>query len=76
MDVTALRQAVVMTGGWTLLEASGGATLERVAEIAATVVDLISVVALTYSAPALDISLDFDNSEAGQNLPRYGPDRQ
>ncbi len=40
------------------LEASGGITLERVAEVAATGVDFISVGALTHSAPAIDISLD------------------
>ena len=39
------------------LEASGGVTLENVAEIAATGVDLISVGALTHSAPALDLSM-------------------
>ncbi len=44
----------------TLLEASGGITLERVPEIAATGVDLISVGALTHSARALDISLEFE----------------
>lgn len=41
-----------------LLEASGGITLGRIQELAATGVDLISVGALTHSAPALDISLD------------------
>ncbi|HCU99825.1 MAG TPA: nicotinate-nucleotide diphosphorylase (carboxylating), partial [Dehalococcoidia bacterium] len=40
------------------LEASGGITLELVAEIASTGVDAISSGALTHSAPALDISLD------------------
>ena len=62
-----------MTGGRALLEASGGVTLESVAEIAATGVDLISVGALTHSAPALDISLDLDLSETAQNLPRTRP---
>jgi nicotinate-nucleotide pyrophosphorylase (carboxylating) len=42
-----------------LLEASGGITLERIPEIAATGVDLISVGALTHSSKALDISLEF-----------------
>jgi nicotinate-nucleotide pyrophosphorylase (carboxylating) len=39
------------------LEASGGITLENVAEIAATGVDFVSVGALTHSAPALDLSM-------------------
>ena len=41
-----------------LFEASGGVHIETIAAIAATGVDLISVGALTHSAPALDISLD------------------
>ena len=43
-----------------LLESSGGITLERAAALAATGVDRISVGALTHSAPALDIGLDFE----------------
>ncbi len=42
-----------------LLEASGGVTLETVRSIAETGVDRISVGALTHSAPALDIGLDY-----------------
>ena len=60
MDVPTLREAVARTAGRTLLEAAGGVTLETVRAIAETGVDLISVGALTHSAPALDISLDFD----------------
>jgi nicotinate-nucleotide pyrophosphorylase (carboxylating) len=41
-----------------LLEASGGLTLDRAAEVAATGVDYIAVGALTHSAPALDLGLD------------------
>ncbi len=41
-----------------ILEVSGGITLERVAELGAVGVDLISVGALTHSAPAADIALD------------------
>ena len=55
-----MREAVRRAAGRALLEASGGVTLDRVAEIAATGVELISVGALTHSAPALDISLEFD----------------
>jgi nicotinate-nucleotide pyrophosphorylase (carboxylating) len=42
-----------------LLEASGGVALATVRDIAATGVDRISVGALTHSAPALDIALDY-----------------
>ncbi|HKJ00061.1 MAG TPA: carboxylating nicotinate-nucleotide diphosphorylase [bacterium] len=48
-----------LSGGRVTTEASGNMSLERVAEVAATGVDFISVGALTHSAPALDLSLDF-----------------
>lgn len=44
--------------GKVLLEASGGITLDRAAEYAATGVDFIAAGALTHSAPALDLGLD------------------
>ena len=44
------------------LEASGGVTLAGIAALAGTGVDRISVGALTHSAPALDIGLDFDQA--------------
>ena len=47
-------------GTGALLEASGGVSLETVGAISATGVDLISVGALTHSAPALDLSLLLD----------------
>jgi nicotinate-nucleotide pyrophosphorylase (carboxylating) len=53
-----LRHAVALTAGRAVLESSGGVTLDTVADIAATGVDVISVGALTHSAPALDIGLD------------------
>jgi nicotinate-nucleotide pyrophosphorylase (carboxylating) len=53
-----LRGAVAIAGGQVVLEASGGVDLSTVAEIARTGVDLISVGALTHSAPVLDIGLD------------------
>jgi nicotinate-nucleotide pyrophosphorylase (carboxylating) len=42
----------------TLVEVSGGVTLENVAEYAASGADLISTSVITQSAPALDIGLD------------------
>jgi nicotinate-nucleotide pyrophosphorylase (carboxylating) len=53
-----LETAVALAGGRVVLEASGGVSLETVAAIARTGVDLISVGALTHSAPVLDIGLD------------------
>ena len=56
-DLTA---AVARAKGRVTLEASGGVTLESVRAIAETGVDVISVGALTHSAPALDVGLDAD----------------
>lgn len=58
MDTETMAKAVAMKRGNIILEASGNITLERVAEIAATGVDIISSGALTHSVKSLDISLD------------------
>ena len=55
-----LAEAVRRTAGAVRLEASGGVTLQSVRAIAETGVDVISVGALTHSAPALDVGLDAD----------------
>lgn len=60
MDLASLRQAVQLAAGRIVLEASGGVNLDTVSAIAATGVDLISVGALTHSAPAVDISLEIE----------------
>ena len=57
-----LREAVAKIAGRALAEASGGVNLSTVRGIAETGVDIISVGALTHSAAALDISLDFTES--------------
>ena len=60
MDVATMRQAVEMARGRVPLEASGGITLDNVAEVAATGVDYISIGGLTHSVRALDISLEIE----------------
>jgi nicotinate-nucleotide pyrophosphorylase (carboxylating) len=55
-----LRKAVRLVGSRCITEASGGVTLDTVHAIAETGVDVISVGALTHSAPALDIGLDIE----------------
>ncbi|MGI9252839.1 MAG: carboxylating nicotinate-nucleotide diphosphorylase [Thermomicrobiales bacterium] len=60
MTVEQLADAVRITQGRALLEASGGVNLATVRAIAETGVDLISVGALTHSAGSMDISLDFE----------------
>ena len=62
MNLDELRSAVVQRDAvapGVLLEASGGVNLFTVRDIASTGVDRISVGALTHSAPALDIALDY-----------------
>ena len=58
MDTETMSKAVAMKRGDVVLEASGNITIERLAEIAATGVDIISSGALTHSVKSLDISLD------------------
>jgi nicotinate-nucleotide pyrophosphorylase (carboxylating) len=53
-----MRAAVLLTDKRAILEASGGVTLETVRAIAETGVDVISVGALTHSAPNFDLGLD------------------
>jgi nicotinate-nucleotide pyrophosphorylase (carboxylating) len=60
MTLDQLRDAVARCRGRAITEASGGVTLDTVRAIAACGVDRISVGALTHSAPALDLALDFD----------------
>lgn len=58
MSPDQMREAVEITAGRAKLEASGGLTLERAAEVAATGVDFIAVGALTHSAKVMDIAMD------------------
>jgi nicotinate-nucleotide pyrophosphorylase (carboxylating) len=60
MPLDTLRAAVAKVAGRALTEASGSVSLETVAAIAETGVDLISVGALTHSAPSLDVGFDFE----------------
>jgi nicotinate-nucleotide pyrophosphorylase (carboxylating) len=61
MDLKQLRMAVKIVRGRVKTEASGGINLETVRAIAGTGVDFISVGALTHSARAVDVGLDFEN---------------
>ena len=59
MSLQDLGAAVRLIGGRAKIEASGGVNLATIRAIAETGVDFISVGALTHSAPAVDIALDF-----------------
>ena len=61
MNLEQLRAAVAKCRGHVKTEASGGVNLETVRAIAETGVDFISVGALTHSARAVDIGLDFED---------------
>ena len=67
MNNDSLRKTVEMREDkGPLLEASGGVNLQTVAAIAKTGVDFISVGALTHSATALDLSLEFTELSDGK----------
>jgi nicotinate-nucleotide pyrophosphorylase (carboxylating) len=59
-DPAEVTQACEFAKGRALVEVSGGITLRRIAELSAQGVDVISVGALTHSAPAADIALDLN----------------
>ena len=59
MPPALLRRCARLCRGVCHTEASGGITLDTVARVAATGVDAISVGALTHSAPAVDLSMEF-----------------
>lgn len=58
-DDEAVKRALVTVDGRAIVEASGGITLQRVAVLGALGVDVISVGALTHSAPSSDLGLDW-----------------
>ena len=59
MSSEQIRAAVARARGRAKIEISGGVTLERIPELAATGADFVSVGALTHSAPAIDLSMEF-----------------
>src|SRR5882762_2823124 len=60
MDIAGLTEAVKLADGRVLLEASGGVTLDSIAEIASTGVDYVSSGTLTHSAPNFDVAIDIE----------------
>ena len=60
MSTDRIAEAVARARGRAKIEISGGVTLERIPELAATGADFVSVGALTHSAPAIDISFDIE----------------
>ena len=62
MPTERIREAVIRAQGRAKIEISGGVTLERIPELAATGADFVSVGALTHSAPAIDISFEIESA--------------
>lgn len=62
MSLDNMSAAVKKVAGRAVVEASGGVTLNRIPEIAATGVDLISSGAITHSAPNFDVGLDYKSA--------------
>jgi nicotinate-nucleotide pyrophosphorylase (carboxylating) len=60
MEPAMLREAVKLSAGRLVLEASGGITLESAAAVAETGVDYLSSGAITHSSPSLDVGLDIE----------------
>ena len=60
MSTAAIREAVSRVNGRAKIEISGGVTLERIPELAATGADYVSAGALTHSATAVDISFEIE----------------
>lgn len=60
LPAAAVRDAVQRSRGRAKVEISGGVTLERMPELAATGADYVSVGGLTHSAPSVDISFEIE----------------
>ncbi|OFW22430.1 MAG: nicotinate-nucleotide diphosphorylase (carboxylating) [Acidobacteria bacterium RIFCSPLOWO2_02_FULL_65_29] len=58
LTIAEIRETVALARGRAKVEVSGGVTLDRIPELAATGADYVSVGALTHSAPAVDISFE------------------
>ena len=69
MDAGTLKKAVALADRKVQTEASGGVSLETVAAIAATGVDVISVGALTHSPRNLDSSFEWEPTRSSPQRP-------
>ncbi len=58
MTIGMMKEAVEITNGKAILEASGNINEDNILQVAKTGVDIISVGAITHSVKALDISYD------------------
>lgn len=67
---TKIQEAVKIIKGQAMIEVSGGVTLQNIQDIASTGIDIISVGALTHSAPAMDLSMDITAIPSREKMPK------
>ncbi len=71
MSPAKIQQAVKLIKGKALVEVSGGITMNTIQDMANTGVDIISIGALTHSAPAMDLSLDIIPSAPQRKMKKW-----
>ncbi len=71
MSPQKIQQAVEIIKGQALVEVSGGITMRNIRDMAKTGVDIISIGALTHSAPAMDLSMDIIPSGSQRKTTRH-----
>jgi nicotinate-nucleotide pyrophosphorylase (carboxylating) len=69
LSLEEVREAVRRIGGRAKTEISGGVTLDRIPQLAATGADYVSVGALTHSAPAVDLSFELELDASARPKP-------
>jgi len=67
-----MRAAVRRIAGRAKIELSGGVTLDRIADLARTGADYVSVGALTHSAPSVDLSFELEPDPSTHESTRAG----
>lgn len=76
LSIEEVRESVRRIGGRAKVEISGGVTLDRMPQLAATGADYVSVGALTHSAPAADLSFELEPDATAPDLPDRGRPRR
>ena len=70
MSLAKIQQAIKIIQGQAIVEVSGGITMNNIRDVAITGVDIISIGALTHSAPAVDLSMDIIPERSKRKQPK------
>ncbi len=70
MSLAKIQQAIKIIQGQAIVEVSGGITINNIRDVAITGVDIISIGALTHSAPAVDLSMDIIPERSKRKQPK------